>query len=449
MKTRRILALLLALTMVLGLVACGSNADPASDDTKSTEITEAEKNEASGEASSEELTVWCWDPSFNIYAMKEAEKLYQKDHPNFKLNVVETPWPDVQTKVIAAATSGNTADLPDILLMQDNAFQKNAISFPGLFQDLENSGIKFEDFAKSKTAYSIVDGKHYGVPFDNGAAIAAYRTDILAEAGFTVEDFTDITWDEYMEKGKVVLEKTGHPLLSCLAGEVDVVMMMIQSAGESLFDAEGNPAMEGNAVIEEVVNTYVEMKKAGVLLEVNDWDQYVSSMTTGKVAGTVNGCWILGSIQSAQDQSGKWAVTNMPRLVEAPNATNYSNNGGSSWVVTSNCKNLDLAYDFLKSTFGSSVEFYETILPTAGALSTYIPAGESAVYGEPQEYFGGQAIYKSITDFATKVPTNNTGVYYYEGRDAIATAVQNIIAGNDVQEELKNAQDTVNFAMGQ
>ena len=449
MKTKRLVALLLAVVMVLGLAACGSKETPVETQASKETQAAADKTEGTSGDSAEELTVWCWDPAFNIYAMQEAEKVYQKDHPNFKLNIVETPWPDVQTKVIAAATSGNTADLPDILLMQDNAFQKNTMSFPDLFLDLEASGINFDDFAAGKTAYSIVDGKHYGVPFDNGAAIAAYRTDILEEAGFTVEDFTDITFDEYIEKGKVVLEKTGHPLLSCLAGEVDVIMMMIQSAGESLFDAEGNPAMADNPVIEEVINTYVEMKKAGVLLEVNDWDQYVGTMTSGKVAGTINGCWILGSIQSAEDQSGKWAVTNMPRLVKAPNATNYSNNGGSSWALTSNCKNVDLAYDFLKSTFGSSVELYENILPASGALATYIPAGDSTVYGEPQEFFGGQAIYKDITDFAAKVPSNNTGVYYYEGRDAIATAAQNVIAGADVKTELQTAQDTVNFAMGQ
>ena len=31
----------------------------------------------------ETLTVWCWDPTFNVYAMKQAEAAYQKDHPNF------------------------------------------------------------------------------------------------------------------------------------------------------------------------------------------------------------------------------------------------------------------------------------------------------------------------------------------------------------------------------
>jgi len=43
--------------------------------------------------------------------------------------------------------------------------------------------------------------------FDNGAVIHALRTDVLAEAGLSIADFTDITWDQYIELGKVVLEK--------------------------------------------------------------------------------------------------------------------------------------------------------------------------------------------------------------------------------------------------
>lgn len=170
-------------------------------------------------------------------------------------------------------------------------------------------------------------------------------------------------------------------------------------------------------------------------------------MTAGTVAGTVNGCWILASIQSAEDQSGNWAVTNMPSLVGVDGATNYSNNGGSSWAVTSNCKNLDLAYDFMKTTFAGSVELYETILPKSGALATYIPAGESAVYAEPQEFFGGQAVYKAVTEYSKEVPGNNTGVYYYEGQDAISTAVQNVVNGGNIDEEIKTAQETTEFAM--
>ena len=455
---KRILALLMATVMIVSLSACGGGSNDAASSTGGEETTEApaEGGEEAAEAPAEApaggdntLTVWCWDPAFNIYAMEEAAKEYQKTNPDFELEIVETPWQDLQTKLTTAATSNDLGSLPDILLMQDNAFQKNVLVYPEAFTDITNSGINFNEFAEAKTAYSVVDGKNYGVPFDNGAVVVAYRTDVLEEAGFTLEDFTDITWDEYIEKGKVVLEKTGKTLNANVAGESDMIMIMLQSAGASLFDAEGNPNMVGNEALEKAMETYVKVKESGVMVEVNDWDQYISSFINGSAAGTINGCWILGSIQVAEDQAGEWGVTNLPSIAGIDGATNYSNNGGSSWAVTSNCQNTDLAYDFLAKTFAGSVEFYETILPSSGAIGTYIPAGDSTVYSEPQEFFGGQPIYALITDFASKTPSNNTGIYYYEARDAVATAIQKVGDGGDIQAEIKAAQDMIEFQMSE
>lgn len=296
--------------MVLSLVGCGSGSDgaAATTDTQDAAATEeaattddaaaADSEAASGDQT---LTVWCWDPVFNLNAMYEAEKVYQKDHPDFKLNVVETPWEDIQTKVTTAAASGDLSTLPDILLMQDNAFQKNVISYPDAFTDLTNSGIDYSQFAAGKTAYSVVDGKNYGVPFDNGAVIGCYRTDVLEQAGLTVDDFTDITWDQYIENGKKVLDATGKPLISMQAGECDLIMMMLQSAGSSLFNEDGTANIVNNDTLKAVMETYKALKDSGVLVEVNSWDEYVGSFVSGDVAGTVNGCWIMASIQTAED----------------------------------------------------------------------------------------------------------------------------------------------------
>lgn len=461
MKKKFITALLCAAMTASMLAGCGNSGGGNNQETDANQgedanagddaNADADAGEDAEGASGDEntLTVWCWDPKFNIYAMEEAGKVYQADHPEFNVNVVETPWDDIQKKLTTAATGGALDTLPDIMLVQDNAFQKNVISFPEAFTDLTDSGIDFSQFGEAKTAYSVIDGKNYGVPFDNGAVVACYRTDILEEAGFTLDDFTDITWDEYLEKGKVVLEKTGKPLLSCQSTESDVIMMMLQSCGASLFDDEGKPAMVGNESLKKVMETYQQLVETGVCKLVNSWDEYVQTLTTETVAGTINGCWIMASIQSAEDQSGKWGLTNMPSLVGVEGATNYSNNGGSSWAITSNCKNVELAEDFLKSTFAGSVELYETILPSSGALATYLPAGDSEVYAEPSEFYGGDAVFKKITEYASKCPSNNTGVYYYEGRDAIATAIQNVVGGSDIDAELEIAQSTVEGLMEQ
>ncbi|MBO5155174.1 MAG: extracellular solute-binding protein [Eubacterium sp.] len=454
---KRFLATLMIVAMSASMLAgCGSKSDApadsaAKDDAAATDDAAKDDAAATDDAAAEgaqKLTVWCWDPAFNIYAMETAAKYYQKDHPDVEVEVVETPWDDIQPLITNAASTGEYSQLPDILLMQDNAFQKNAISYPDLFVDLTDSGIDFSQFAAGKLGYSTVGGKNYGVPFDNGAVIACYRTDILEQAGYTIDDLTDITWSRFEEISSDVQAKTGYYLLSERTGEIDLIMMMLQSAGASMFDESGAPVIADNAALKNVVETFNSLvANNALLLTQQNWDEYIKSFNSGSAAGVVNGCWIMGSIQAAADQSGKWAITNMPKLDGIDGATNYSNNGGSSWAVTTNCKNVELATDFLNSTFCGSVDFYGEILPSSGAIATWAPAAEADVYGEPSEFFGGDAVFKKVVDFSTKTPANNTGVYYYEARNAVATAITNIQNGGNIDDELANAQATVEAQM--
>ena len=448
-KRTKIIALLMATIVGSSLLAgCGAGTDTKSGSSSDSEKTDSAK-ETSSDGDDQTLTVWAWDQSFNIYAMKEAEKIYQKDHPDFKLNIVETPWDDMQTQLGTIVGSGNYSQLPDICLMQDFAYQKYVTTYPDLYQDITDSGIDFSQFAESKLAASTVDGKNYGVPFDNGAEVACYRTDILDQAGYTLDDLTDIDWNKFIEIGSDVYDKTGYSLLSVQAGSSDLIYQMLQSAGFGTWKDDGTPDLAGNEHIKQCIEIYQEMVSKHVLAVVNSWDEYVATFTSGKTAGVINGCWILASVQTAEDQSGNWGLTDMPAIPDAESATNYSNQGGSTWAITTNCKNTELAEDFLAKTFAGSVELYDTILPRSGALATWLPASESEVYNEPQEFFGGQAIYKQISDFASKTPTVNLGVYYTEANTALATAVANVSGGADIDSELETAQQTVEFNMGQ
>jgi len=422
----------LALPLALTLSACSGGSGGSGGD-------------AGGDGDDNTLTVWAWDPAFNIYAMEEAEKVYQQDHPDFKLDITEVTWDDLQTKLTTLAQSQAFDELPDIFLMQNNAFQKNVINYPDLFSTYTGDAIDFSEFPSSVVDYSTIDDENYGVPFDSGTAISALRTDVLEQAGYTVDDFTDITWDEYIEKGKDVLAKTGQPLLSGQAGSADLPVMMLQSAGASLFDDDGNPTIVDNEALNAAVDVYTRLVESGVLVEVNSWDEYIGTLVNSTVAGTINGIWIAGSIQTAADQSGKWGMTNLPKL-DVPDATNYSANGGSSWAISSNA-NTELAEDFLGATFAGSTELYDTILPKAGAVANWIPAGDSDVYAEPQEFWGGQPIFQEVVAFGAEVPSNNTGAYYYEARDAVSAAMTQIMGGADVDTALAEAQANVEFAM--
>lgn len=437
---RKIITVLLTCLMVFSASACGEKADTSSgseNDTPKSSASDSEDNT---------LTVWTWDPNFNIYAINKAAELYAADgHEDFHVKVTEIESQDIETKLTTIANAGELDALPDIFLIQDASFKKFAQNYPDIFTDLTDSGIDFSQFSAAKTSYSVVNKKNMGIPFDSGTAVNCIRTDYMEQAGFTVEDFTDITWSDYMEKAKIVKEKTGQPMLTAKSATPDIIMMMLQSCGASLFREDGSPNLDQNDVLKECMSNYIQMVRDNTLEEMPGWDQYIASINNGTVAGAMNGCWIIASVEAKEDQAGKWAVTNLPRLDSAPNATNYSSNGGSTWAITSQCKNKKLAQDFFKSTFAGSQALYDDIL-SKGALSTWLPAGNSPLYAEPVDFFGKDAVYKKIVEYSPEIPSSVTSPYYYDARDAMCTALSNVIQQNaSLDEELKTAQETAEF----
>lgn len=432
---KKVLGMFLVATMAASVLAgCGGKAEDKS---------EAKKDDTAA-AQEETLTVWCWDPNFNVYAMEQAEKMYQKDHPDFKLDIQEKVYSDIETALITAAEADDYSTLPDIFLMQDYSFHKNVANYPGIFTELTDSGVDFSQFSAGKLADSTVDGKNYGVPFDNGATIMAIRKDMVEAAGLTVDDFKDTTWSDFIEKAKKVVEKNNVPMLTSSGGS-EIVIEMLQSAGASPM-VDGKVDLVGNEALKKSIETYKQLIDEKIMVDYTDWDQYIASMNKGTAAGVIQGCWIMSSIQAAEEQSGNWAIVDMPKLDGIEGATNYANCGGASWAVSSNCKNTDLAFDFLKSTFGESVELYDDLLPNAGAIASYLPTAESEVYNEASDFYGGQTVYKDIVDFAGKVPGIDYGAYYSDIRSALTDAITNVVQnGADIDSEIKNAQDTVEF----
>ena len=393
-----------------------------------------------------QLLVWCWDPNFNVFAMKEAEKIYQKTHPNVSFDIQDIT--SIEDKLITALSANETSTLPDIILQQDNSIEKFVTNFPNAYLPL-NGKVDLSKFAQFKLAVGTVNGKNYGVPFDNGATAFFLRKDFVEQAGLQVSDFNDITWDRFIELGKIVRQKIGKPMISYPIGGTDLISLQLLSTGTWYFDDQGKPNLQGNPAIKEIINYYKTLLESQVLLEVPDWNGYIATLNNETVVGTIQGCWIIGSITPATDQSGKWAMVNTPKMDRVPNAKNYSSQGGSGWMVMSQTKHADVAFDFLDKVWAGSVEFYETILPPSGAISTWLPAATSSIYSQPQPFFGGQKIYEDLMDYASKVPLVKFGLYNYEARDAVAKAAQNVIHGANIDTEIANAQKEVEFLMNQ
>ena len=370
---RKILSVLLAGAMTFSLAACGGSGDGGSGDDAA-----AEGGAGEGENT---LTVMAWDPAFNIPALEAAAADYKANvNEDFELEILEqAASEDVERAVTTAASAGDYSNLPDMVLFQDHYIQRYVSDYPDAWTALGDIDINWDDFAAEKLDYSTIDGEHYGVPVDNGTVVCAYRTDLLEEAGYTIDDLTGCTWDKFMEIGKAVYDKTGKALLCMNADGNDLPYMMMQAEGVSQFK-DGKPYITENETLVEIVEKLVQMAKDGTLLMPNSWSDYTDKAIQGdQVAGVMNGNWIIPTIEKVEANSGKWEITSMPTL---EGGEGYASNGGSSLYITSNCHNVDLAKDFLAYTFGGSTETYDNALRDGGVISTYAPAGETEVYQE-------------------------------------------------------------------
>lgn len=429
---RKWLSILLVGAMTLSLAACGSSDS---------------KDEKKSEEGGHKLSIMAWDPAFNIPAIQAAADDYKENvDSEFELEILEQGGSkDVETAITTAGSAGDYSNLPDIVLFQDHYIHRYVADYRMPWTPLGDIDINWDDFAAEKIDYSTIDGEHYGVPVDNGTVVCAYRIDLLEQAGYTIDDLTGCTWDKFMEVGKAVKEKTGKALLCMNSDGNDLPYIMMQAEGVSQFK-DGKPYITENETLVTIVEKLVEMAKEGILLMPNSWSDYTDKAIQGdQVAGVMNGNWILPTIEKVEANSGKWEITTMPTL---EGGEGYASNGGSSLYITSNCGNIDLAKDFLAYTFGGSTTTYDNALRDGGVISTYAPAGETEVYNEGVEFFNNQPIYADIVEMGTHVQKVEQSDFHYAARDYVGSAIVKIINGTDTMDALKEAEDQLNFDMG-
>lgn len=457
---KKLLSVLLASTMVAGILAgCGSSgstsdstaADSAAD--TQTEAADTAESTATADVSSEDentLSVYAWDKNFNIPALEAAAEAYKEKNPDFTLNVIEQAQSsDIETAITTAGSAGDYSTLPDIVLFQDHYIQRYVADYPDAWTPIDGADIDWSDFGAEKLSYSTINDVHYGVPVDNGTVIAAYRVDLLEEAGHSIDELKGCSWDEFITIGKDVYDKTGKYLLSMDGDGNDLFYMMLQAEGVSQFK-EGEPYITDNETFVEVFNKLVDMVNNNVLYLANDWSDYTNQSIIGDmVAGVINGNWIIPTMEQVTENSGKWEITTMPTL---KGGDGYAANGGSSLYITSNCKNVDLAKDFLAYTFGGgdgASATYDAALTNGGVITTCISAGKSDVYNQGVDYFNGQAIYADIVEMGSHVKVVEQSDYHYKARTYLAAALINVIQnGYSTEDALKEAEESIRFEMG-
>ena len=330
MMKKRVVALTTAAVMALSMTACGGGGG-------------ADKT-ASGDKEgglSGEITVWSWDVA--LAHLEEWAEKFQEENPDVTFNFEEMGVDQVYQKMTTCLQSG--IGLPDIVSIEGEQMAKFGEKFPGKFEDFTDM-INPDDYFPIKISECTVDGKIIAYPWDSGPCGMFYRSDLFEEAGIKAEDI--VTWDDFIEAGKVLKEKTGVNMLCMAESRNDTTYrLLMMEGGGFYFDKDGNTQVDSDVSI-QAMETCKKMYDAGITFNNSSWDDMVAGMGADKFACIADAVWMVGSIkEAAPDQSGKWAVMELPRF-QADKEAQGASNGGSVLAVPSASKSTEASKAFVK-----------------------------------------------------------------------------------------------------
>lgn len=183
-----VLAAIMAFTMMAG---CSSKSGSSAN--------------ASTGSNEKSATITFWDGNWNQQIFSQINTLWQKEHPNIKIEPNFLVDNGMSDKYTLALKNGTAPDVLACALDWTTTFGNAGLLAP-LDDYIKKDKVDTSKFVKGAISASTVGGKLYALPFRSETYALFYNKDILSSAGYTK---APQTWDEVKEIAK-----------ACTKGEV-------------------------------------------------------------------------------------------------------------------------------------------------------------------------------------------------------------------------------------
>lgn len=370
MKTKRIIALLTAASMVLMGGCASDTVNETKTDTDNQAVgseneSENENTDSGGKtvltftykqsASNDPLETWLKD--------KNIIEQFEADHPGCKIELspISSSEGDYATLLALQLSSESTA--PDIFMEDTYMTATDAAS--GYLACLDEYLESWEDWDQylegTKAAVKGTDGKIYGIPVSTDSRGIFYNKEILEKAGYSIP-WQPENWDDIIEAAVKIKETqpdTAGLFLTVNTSSGEAVSMqtfeqLLYGTGDQLYSdgkwlVKSQGLLDTFSFISGVVNDGL-MVDIDVALSNDTMIQ--RDIVDGKVGMVFNVCTFSNSWLS----TGDYLVDNVEDVIgfaamptqHGGDPATVTMTGGWSWAVSSHCENKELAVEFLK-----------------------------------------------------------------------------------------------------
>jgi multiple sugar transport system substrate-binding protein len=357
--------------------------------------------------------------------------------------------PDVEVQVVGGLGYGdyhpalnnrlNSGTAEDVISLGNDVIVEYALG--DFFENLAAAPYNMDSsiYTQSQVANATgPDGRIIAVPNDAGPTIMYYRSDLFEAAGLDINEVT-ASWENYIAAGQKLKEQ--GVFLSSGPGEVaSTIWSTNLPEGEGVFfDAEGN-VLVGNERFMRGFTLGKEIRDAGidVQTEIPGWTpEWFEAFGDNKIASIITGSWFETTLKTQADPegSGRWAVAIPPE-----NSTYI--NGGAYYAINAASPNKELAWELAQ--YLTEREAQIAIFKQSGNFPANLTILDDPAFSEPQEYFGGQAIYEVYREAASSqkpVPSNKN---FALAQSIIGTAFDSVInEGADIETAMADAKSLI------
>lgn len=320
------------------LTGCGS---------ETPQQTETVKQEAEGTsaeaAGDEEITLTFWDGNWQEAVWPEIEALWNKEHPNIKIEA-EFQADLANDKYMLALTNKTAPDVMSCALDWVTTFGSAGLLAP-LDEYVTADSLDTSQYVKGAIDAATVDGALYGLPFRSETYTLFYNKDLLEEAGYAEPPKT---WEEVKEIAAACTKDDVYGYGLCGTNYSNFsfqYITMLGSSGGTILTEDNSASALSSEVAVETAQLYKDlMAYAPSSVLENDNIANRTLFASGKIAMYLSGIYDAEEIVKMNPDLN-FACTMVPTSNDAERSTIL---GGWSVAVAGCSEKQEAAWEFVK-----------------------------------------------------------------------------------------------------
>ncbi len=369
----------------------------------------------SSSSSSTTLTVATVNNSQMVQMEQLTQQVFEKDHPNIKVNFVTLPENDLRSKITQdVATNAGKFDIATIgdyetPIWAHNGWLQDLSSYFNKMSATDKSSYNYDDLIKPIMSTLSYQDHPYALPFYGESSMLMYNKQIFAQHHLTMP--LHPTWDQIAQYAQQLNDPAHGVSGILLRGQSGWGMnmapldTMINTYGGSWFDMDWKPQLSSPQV-QQAVTLYANLlqKYGEPGASTSGWQECVNLMTQGKGAMFYDATSFGGVLETPSQSK----VAGNVGYAFAPTAVTPN---GSHWLwawslgLVNSSRNKDAAFQFI--TWATSSPYLNLAAKTFG-WANVPPGTRTSLYQNPEYQKAAPFAQVTLDSINTATPNHPT-----------------------------------------